>query len=93
MGTFRENPCTRMTILGNDDLALTLAMWEHQRESLCENKNFMSSFNQKCCLFIENIDFSLEKCKFADKKGVSHYVLKRKIVMLAKNVNFDLKCV
>ena len=51
MGTFRENPCTRMTILGNDDLALMLAMWERQRESLCENENSMSSFNHKCCFF------------------------------------------
>ena len=31
----------------NVDLALTLAMWERQRESLCENDNAMSSFNQK----------------------------------------------
>ena len=30
----------------NVDLALTLAMWERQRESLCENENSMSSFNQ-----------------------------------------------
>ena len=29
------------------DLALTLAMWERQRESLCENENSMSSFTQK----------------------------------------------
>ena len=81
MGTFPENPSTRMTILGNKrrtnvDLALTLAMWERQRESLCENENSMSSFNQKCCLFIKNVVFSLEICRFGAKNGVLHYVLK-----------------
>ena len=91
MGSFRENPCTRMTILGNDDLALTLAMWERQRESLCENENSMSSFNQKSCFFVKNLDFSLEKCRFGAKKGVSHYVLSRKIMILAKHVNFELE--
>ena len=44
--------------------------------------------------FIKNIDFSLEKCRFGAKKGVSHYVLRRKRVILRKNDNFELeKCV
>ena len=66
-------------------------MWERQRESLCENENSMSSFNQKNCFFIRNIDFSLEKCRFGAKKGVLHYVFKRKIVILTKNDNFHLE--
>ena len=61
----------------NVDLALTLAMWERQRESLCENENSMSSFNQQCCFLITNVDFSLEKCRFGTTKGVLHYVLRR----------------
>ena len=72
-------------------LALTLAMWERQRESPCENENSMSSFNQKNCFLIKNIDFSLEKCRFAAKKSVSHYVLKRKTVILRTNTNFELE--
>ena len=68
----------------NVDLALTLAMWERQRESLCENENSMSSFNQKSCFLIKNIDFSLEKCRFGATKGVLHYVLRRDLLMLAK---------
>ena len=75
----------------NVDLALTLAMWERQRESLCENKNSMSSFNQKNWFFNKNIDFSLEKCRFGAKKGVSHYVLRRDWVIFAKKVNFELE--
>ena len=66
-------------------------MWERQRESLCENENSMSSFNQQCCFFINNIDFSLEKCRFGAKKGVSHYVLRRDLVIFAKNDNFELE--
>ena len=77
--------------LPNVDLALTLAMWERQRESLCENKNSMSSFNQKSCFCIKNVDFSLEKCRFGAKKGVSHYVLRRKRVIFQKNTNFELE--
>ena len=75
----------------NVDLALTLAMWERQRESLCENENSMSSFNQKSCFCIKNIDFSLEKCRFGATKGVLHYVLRREFAILAKNVNFELE--
>ena len=42
----------------------------------------------------KNIDFSLEKCRFGAKRNVSHYVLKRKRVIVAKNDNFQLeKCV
>ena len=66
-------------------------MWERQRESLCENENSMSSFDQKKCFFIKNIDFSLEKCRFGDKKGVLHYVLRRDLVILAKSDHFELE--
>ena len=75
----------------NVDLALTLAMWERQRESLCENENSMSSFNQKSWFFNKNIDFSLEKCRFGANRGVLHYVLRRKIVILRKKYNFELE--
>ena len=75
----------------NVDLALTLAMWERQRESLCENENSMSSFNQKNCFFNKNIDFSLEKCRFGRKKGLLHYVLRRKRVIFQKSTNFGLE--
>ena len=73
------------------DLALTLAMWERKRESLCENENSMSSFNPKSCFLIKNPDFSLEKCRFGAKKGVLHYVFRRKMVILTKNDNFHLE--
>ena len=66
-------------------------MWERQRESLCENENSMSSFNQKSCFYIKNIDFSLEKCRFGAKKDVLHYVLRLDLVILRKNVNFELE--
>ena len=66
-------------------------MWERQRESLCENKNSMSSFNQKTCFCIKNVDFSLEKCRFGAHRGVLHYVLRRKIEVLRKHVNFELE--
>ena len=75
----------------NVHLALTLAMWERQRESLCENENFMSSFNQQCCCFSKNINFSLEKCRFGATKGVLHYVLRRDLVIFAKNDHFELE--
>ena len=51
----------------------------------------MSSFNPKNCFFINNFDFSLEKCRFGAKKGVSHYVLRRDLVIFAKNDNFELE--
>ena len=45
---FYETRDAQMSIfLPNVDLALTLAMWERQRESLCENENSMTSFNQQ----------------------------------------------
>ena len=66
-------------------------MWERQRESLCENENSMSSFNQTTCFFINNVNFSLAKCRFAATKGVLHYVLRREMVMLAKKYNFELE--
>ena len=36
-------------------------------------------------------DFSLEKCRFGAHRGVLHYVLRRKRVILTKNVNFGLE--
>ena len=66
-------------------------MWERQRESLCENKNSMSTFNQKSCFLTKNIDFSLEKCRFGATQGVLHYVLRRDFVIFAKNDNFELE--
>ena len=46
---------------------------------------------EKVSFFIKNVDFSLEKCRFGAKKGVSHYVLRRDLVIFAKNVNFELE--
>jgi len=51
----------------------------------------MSSFDQKCCFVIKNVDLSLEKCRFAATKGVLHYVLRRDLVMFAENYNFELE--
>ena len=46
---------------------------------------------KKYRFFIKNIDFSLEKCRFGAKKGVLHYVFRRKMVILTKNDNFELE--
>ena len=54
-------------------------------------KYSMSSFNQKSCFFIKNVDFSLEKCRFEATKGVLHYVLRRDLVIFAKSNNFELE--
>ena len=35
--------------------------------------------------------FSLEKCRFGAKKGVSHYVLRRDLVIFAKKDHFELE--
>ena len=40
---------------------------------------------------VKNIDFSLEKCRFGAHRGVLHYVLRREMVILAKNDNFGLE--
>ena len=40
--------------------------------------------------FIKNIDFSLEKCRFGAKKGVSHCVLRRERAVLEKNVDLAM---
>ena len=80
-----------LVFLQNVDLALTLAMWAGQTESLCENENSMPSFNQKSCFYIRNVDFLLEKCRFGATKGVSHYVLRRDLVMFAKSEHFELE--
>ena len=66
-------------------------MWDRQRESLCENENSMSSFNQKSCVFIKDVGFSLEKCRFGATKGVLHYVLRRDLVIFAKRDHFELE--
>ena len=41
--------------------------------------------------FIKNIDFSLEKRRFGAKKSVSHYVLRRDLVMFEKSDHFELE--
>ena len=51
---------------------------------------------QRICLnllgfCIKIIDFSLEKYVFGAERGVSHYVLRRKRVILRKNTNFELE--
>ena len=46
---------------------------------------------KKYQIFIKNIDFSLEKCKFGAHRGVLHYVFRRKRVILRKNGNFELE--
>ena len=46
---------------------------------------------KKYHFFIKNVDFSLEKCRFGAKKGVLHYVLRRKRVSLRKNDHFELE--
>ena len=48
-------------------------------------------FINKVVFFIKNVDFSLEKCRFGAKKGVSHYVLRRDLVIFAKNDHFELE--
>ena len=46
---------------------------------------------KKYQLFIKNIDFSLEKCRFGANRGVLHYVLRRKMLILRKKYNFELE--
>ena len=46
---------------------------------------------KKYHFFIKNVDFSLEKCRFGAHRGVLHYVLRRKRVILRKNDNFELE--
>ena len=139
MGTFTENPCARVTILGNKrrtNVDFWSKCWfgadvgdgHFYRESLSENDNSMKQETHKCifffqmliwrwrwpcgnvkenpcarmripcrvfinkyCFFIKHVDFSLEKCRFGAKKGVSHYVLRRDLVIFAKNDNFELE--
>ena len=43
-----------------------------------------SDKTKKYCFFIKNIDFSLEKCRFGDEKGVLHYVLRREMAIFRK---------
>ena len=66
-------------------------MWERQRESLCENENSMSTLNQKNVFSLKILVFHWKKCRFGAKKGVSHYVLRRDLVIFAKNDNFELE--
>ena len=50
--------------------------------------------SEKCCFFIKNDDFSLEKCRFGAQKVILHYVLKRKLSFLEKKSEKVLeKCV
>ena len=49
---------------------------------------------KKYRFFIQNVGFSLEKCRFGAHRGVLHYVLKREWALPCKNDNFELeKCV
>ena len=49
---------------------------------------------KKYRFLIENVDFSLEKCVFGTKKGVFHYVLRRKWPFWEKKIEKTLvKCV
>ena len=43
-----------------------------------------SAKRKKEGIFIKNVDFSMEKCRFGAHRGVLHYVLKRKRVILRK---------
>ena len=71
-------------------MALTLAMWERQRESLSKNENSMSMFNQQCCCFLSKNVFSSDKCMFGATKGVLHYV-RRETMFFANKYNFELE--
>ena len=77
-----------LIFLPNVDLALTLAMWAGQRESLCENENSMSSFNGKSCFLIKNLDFSLEKCRFRGHKGRFTLRFKARFGDFCKKIQF-----
>ena len=46
---------------------------------------------KKYRFLIKNVGFSLEKCLFGAHRGVLHYILRRKRVMLANNGNFELE--
>jgi len=46
---------------------------------------------KKYWFFFKHIDFSSEKCRFGAKKSVSHYVLRRDLVIVQKNNNFELE--
>ena len=40
---------------------------------------------------MKNVDCSLEKCGIGGHKGVSHYVLRRDLVMFANKCHFELE--
>ena len=40
---------------------------------------------------VKNIDFSLEKCRFGAHRGVLHYVLRRKRMIVRKHDHFELE--
>ena len=46
---------------------------------------------KKYRLFIKNVVFSLEKCRFRAHRGVLHYVLRRKNVIFRNNDHFELE--
>ena len=46
---------------------------------------------KKYRLFIKNVSFSLEKCRFGAHRGVLHYVLNREWALPRKNGNFELE--
>ena len=67
--------------------ALLAGPWRHQTTPRPRQDRPLKKYR----FFIKNIDFSLEKCRFGAKKGVLHYVFRRKIVILTKNDNFELE--
>ena len=46
---------------------------------------------EKVHVLNKNVDLSLEKCRFGATKGVLHYVLRRDLVIFAKNDHFELE--
>ena len=49
---------------------------------MCKNDISASSYHEHFICFINNVDFSLEKCRFGARNGVWHYVLRRKNVIM-----------
>ena len=54
-------------------------------------KDFVDPRHEQDHFLIQKVDFSLEKCSFGAHRVILHYVLRRELVILAKNVNFQLE--
>ena len=72
------------------DLVLALPMCTFI-ENPCVRIRILHGLIINISFVIKHVDFSLEKCRFGATKGVLHYVLRRKRVILRKNINFDLE--